>query len=100
MTGEEMKAALAELGWKQADLCRRISKDKNTVSKWATLGPPAWISEYLRAMLAIDRIHRQFIRPPRATPPANTASKEAPVTGRAKAMVDRLRTDKQFQLIE
>ena len=73
--------ALAELGWKQADLCRRIDKDKNTVSKWATHEPPLWVSEYLGAMLAIDRIHRQFVRPLRpadlADPDLLTESRSA-----------------------
>ena len=65
MTGIEMREALAELGWKQADLCRRLDKDKNTVSQWAANDPPAWVAEYLGLTLEVDRLHRRFIRPPK-----------------------------------
>ena len=101
MTGEEMRAALVELGWKQADLCRRIDKDKNTVSKWATHDPPAWVAEYLGAMLAIDRLHRQFVRPLRAADLAGEAGEETPPrNSRAAQAAKRLRTDKRFQPAE
>lgn len=85
MTGEEMRAALAELGWKQADLCRRIDKDKNTVSKWAAHSPPAWVAEYLGAMVGLDRLHRQYVRPVK---PAHVASE-----GRAARRAQELRAD-------
>ena len=101
MTGEEMRAALAELGWKQADLCRRIDKDKNTVSKWAAHDPPAWVAEYLGAMLALDRLHRQFVRPLRAADLASEASEEsAPRNSRAAQTAKQLRTDKRFKPAE
>ena len=99
MTGEEMRAALVELGWKQADLCRRIDKDKNTVSKWAAHDPPAWVAESLGAMLALDRLHRQFVRPLR---PANLASREdtkPQPQERAAQMAKRLRSDDLFKPI-
>lgn len=100
MTGDEMKTALAELGWKQADLCRRIDKDKNTVSKWAANDPPTWVSEYLRAMLAIDRLHRQFVRPMRHADLA-TSDDDAPLrNSRAAQMAKRLRTDNLFKPTE
>lgn len=70
MTGDEMRNVLQELGWKQADLCRRLDKNKNTVSKWATEGPPNWAAEYLQMAQALDQVHRRFIRPGRATAPA------------------------------
>lgn len=78
MTGDEMRAALAELGWKQADLCRRIDMGKNTVSAWAAGEPPAWVGKYLGAMLAIDRLHRAFVRPakPEAAAPPAPAEKQ------------------------
>ena len=88
MTGEEFKAALADLGWKQADLCRKLDITKNTASAWATKAPPGWAAEYLRVMLDLDRLHRVFVRPPRperATPPAAVVQ-----TGRAARMVRQL----------
>lgn len=104
MTGEEMRAALVELGWKQADLCRRIDKDKNTVSKWAAHDPPAWVAEYLGAMLALDRLHRQFVRPLRAADLASEAGaageETPPRNSRAAQAAKRLRTDKRFQPAE
>ena len=65
-----MREVLHELGWKQADLCRRLDKNKNTVSKWATEGPPNWAAEYLQMANALDQVHRRFIRPGRAAAPA------------------------------
>lgn len=91
MTGEEMRGALVELGWKQADLCRRIEMNKNTVSAWANSAPPAWVSEYLGAMLAIDRLHRAFVRPAKPTAsPAN--ANPAPLRGRAAALAKQIKT--------
>lgn len=78
MTSEELRQALIELGWKQADLCRRIGMGKNTVSAWAANGAPAWVGEYLRALLAIDRLHREFVVPvrPAEAPPPPPAEKQ------------------------
>lgn len=91
MTGEEFRAALVELGWKQADLCRRIDKDKNTVSKWAGNEPPSWVSEYLGAMLAIDRLHRAFVRPPERVRPPPAEDDVSPIPdGRAARMARQL----------
>lgn len=66
MTGDEFKAALRELGWKQADLCRKAGLHKNTAVGWAATGAPQWVAEYLGALLAIKRLHDAFIlAPPR-----------------------------------
>lgn len=92
MTGEDMRGALVELGWKQADLCRRIEMNKNTVSAWANSAPPAWVGEYLGAMLAIDRLHRAFVRPGKpAVSPAPTKPNPAPLRGRAAALVKQIK---------
>lgn len=96
MTGEALRQALAELGWKQADLCRRIGMGKNTVSTWAANGAPAWVGEYLRALLAIERLHREFVAPVRPAdtalpPPAETkrrVSRAANLAKRAKGEGD------------
>lgn len=94
MTGEEMKASLVELGWKQVDLCRRIEMNKNTVSAWAVSGPPAWVGEYLGAVLAIDRLHQEFVRPvkPEAASPPAPAEKQRRMN-RAANMAKRLKAD-------
>lgn len=78
MTGDELRAALAELGWKQSDLCRRISMGKNTVSGWAASGAPDWVAEYLGALLAIERLHLAYVRPVKheAAPAPAPAEKE------------------------
>lgn len=91
MTGEEFKAALVALGWKQADLCRKFEVTKNTPSAWAAKGPPAWVAEYLRAMLELDRLHRVFVRPPERvkTPPADDDETPNP-RGRAARLARQL----------
>lgn len=63
MTSDEFTAALAALGWKQSDLARRLELDKNTPSRWAHghTAVPAWAAEYLRAMLALQRLHAEFV---------------------------------------
>lgn len=64
MTGEEMKQALAALGWKQADLARKMGVHRNTVSGWAADGAPLWVSEYLGALLGIKGLHDAFVAAP------------------------------------
>ena len=92
MTAIEYLEALSALGWKQADLCRRIEVSKNTASRWGQDGPPAWVGEYLGVMLALDALHRRYIRPPK--PERQSASGEItkPIpTGRAARMAKQLR---------
>lgn len=70
MTADDFQRALSELGWKQSDFCRRLGLDKNTPSRWITgrTSMPRWVPEYLRAMLAIRRLHAEFVdaQPPGA----------------------------------
>jgi transcriptional regulator with XRE-family HTH domain len=102
MTSEELRQALIELGWKQADLCRRIGMGKNTVSTWAAKGAPEWLGEYLRALLAIERLHREFVAPARpavALPPPpvekkRRESRAANLAKRAKGEVDLFAGDR------
>lgn len=63
MTPEQFDAALAELAWRGADFCARAGLVPNTVWRWRKgLAPiPAWAGEYLRAMLAIQRLHAEFV---------------------------------------
>lgn len=64
MTGDEFKQGLKAIGWKQADMCRKLSLNKSTVSTWATEGPPAWAAEYLRTLIRLHRMHEDLINAP------------------------------------
>jgi len=63
MSPEEFQDALSSLGWKQSDFCRRLELDKNTPSRWITgrTPIPRWVREYLHAMLAIAKLHGEFV---------------------------------------
>lgn len=63
MSPDEFAAALAALGWKQSDFCRKAGVTKQTPSRWATghTPVPAWVPAYLGAMQDIKRLHRQYI---------------------------------------
>jgi len=65
MTPEQFTIALANLGWKQSDFCRKAGVTKQTPSRWANnLTPiPAWVPAYLGAMGEIKRLHRVYIEP-------------------------------------
>lgn len=76
MTGEEFKQALLDLGWKQSDFCRRTGVHRNSASSWAIEGPPLWVSEYLRALLAIQSLHAAFIAPPPRAKSAGAGGKQ------------------------
>ncbi len=71
MTDQEFSEALAVLGWKQSDLARRLDLDKNTPSRWANgkTPVPGWAAEYMRAMLALNRLHAEFVDPRAARQP-------------------------------
>ena len=91
MTAIEYLEALSALGWKQADLCRRIEVSKNTASRWGQDGPPAWVGEYLGVMLALDSLHKLYIRPPKQERGSAGSEIIKPVpTGRAARMVRKL----------
>lgn len=64
MTGDEFKQGLKAIGWKQADMCRKLSLNKSTVSGWATEGPPAWAAEYLHTLVRLDQLHRELVVAP------------------------------------
>ena len=91
MTASEYLEALQSLGWKQSDLCRRVDVSKNTASRWGQEGPPAWVGEYLGVMLALDSLHKLYIRPPKQErgSAGSEIIKSVP-TGRAARMVRKL----------
>ena len=66
MTGEELRAALRIIGWRKADLARRIGMHRNTIYTWLAEGPPLWAAEYVRAMMAIKLLHDTFLARPKA----------------------------------
>jgi len=69
MNKDELKAALASLGWKQSDLARKLGVTDGAVSRWATGEPiPVWLAEYLGALQEIDRLHKLYVRPPKRAP--------------------------------
>lgn len=65
MTPEAFAAALAELGWKQADFCRKTGVAKQTPSRWANGQTPIqpWVPAYLGAMLEIKRLYATYVQP-------------------------------------
>ena len=71
MTPDEFDAALSALQWKGLDFCDRAGLVPNTVWRWrkGVVPIPRWVDEYLRAMLALQRLHSEFVqvqRPVRA----------------------------------
>lgn len=67
MTGEEFKAALVELGWKQATIARRTGANRVTVSRWISENAvPQWAGEYLRCLTLTKRLLEAFEADPRA----------------------------------
>ena len=94
MDKDELRQALDALGWKQSELARKLGITAGAVSRWATGEPiPPWLAEYLRVMQELDRLHRQYVQPPRrvrVAAPAPDAG--APmVTGRAARMAKRVK---------
>ena len=70
MTPDEFAQALAALGWKQSDFCRKTGVAKDTPSRWATGKTPiqAWVPAYLGAMQDLARLHAKYIAPTKAGP--------------------------------
>lgn len=65
LTPAQFDEALAALGWKGTDFCDRTGLVPNTVWRWRkeTNPMPLWVGEYLRAMLALQRLHAEFVAP-------------------------------------
>ncbi|MGJ7498329.1 hypothetical protein ACSFA8_25145 [Variovorax sp. RT4R15] len=65
MTAEEFTEALAAVGWKQSDLCRKTGLERNTPSRWATgaVPVPGWVPAYLGVLLELKRMHTKYLDP-------------------------------------
>ncbi len=63
MSPDAFAAALAALGWKQSDFCRKSGVTKQTPSRWANgLTPiPAWVPAYLGAMQDLAALHSKYL---------------------------------------
>jgi transcriptional regulator with XRE-family HTH domain len=72
MTPEQFTAALAALGWKQAEFCRKAGLTDQTPSRWVHgQSPiPKWVGAYLDAMLDLAMLHRKYLAP---VPPVSAA---------------------------
>jgi transcriptional regulator with XRE-family HTH domain len=83
MTPDAFDRALAELGWTAADFSERVGVVPNTVWRWrkASVPIPRWVAEYLRAMLALHRLHAEFVAVPGASSSADSDGRQAPDRG-------------------
>ena len=72
MTPEQFIDALAKLGWKQSDFCRKTGVSKNTPSRGVNGETPiqAWVAAYLGAMQDLADLHAKYL----ATTGAGNAS--------------------------
>jgi len=63
MTPAELASSLAELGWTQAELGRRLGMAPDTVSRWATgrVSMPVWLSAHVALLLELQDLHRRYI---------------------------------------
>ena len=71
MTPDEFTQALAALGWKQSDFCRKTGVSKDTPSRWASGKTPiqAWVPAYLGAMQDLAHLHAKYIAPGKTDQP-------------------------------
>ena len=63
MTPDQFERALTELQWKATDFTRKAGLVPNTAWRWRKgLSPiPAWVPEYLGAILEIQRLHARYV---------------------------------------
>lgn len=69
MTPEQFTKALAALGWKQSDFCRKTGVSKNTPSRWVNGDTPiqSWVPAYLGAMQDLADLHAKYVTPDKGT---------------------------------
>jgi len=65
MTPEAFRSALAAVGWKQSDFCRRAGLTPAAASRWSKGSNPipAWVPAYLGAMGDIQRLYTTYVLP-------------------------------------
>lgn len=65
MTPDQLRHALEQLEWRQADFVRKAGLNKNTPGRWLSgKAPiPEWVPAYLGAMLEIQRLHEKYVKP-------------------------------------
>ncbi len=55
MAPDEMNSLLDEIGWKRADLARRLNIPVNDSEEWDKQGPPPWVGECLNGLADLQR---------------------------------------------
>jgi hypothetical protein len=85
LTAQAFNEALAALGWKGADFCARSGLVANTVWRWrkGLVPVPLWVGEYLRAILALQRLHAEFVAVKRGPSASGKGEADAPDSGPA-----------------
>jgi hypothetical protein len=63
MTPEQFDSVLTALAWRPTDFSQRAGLTAATVWRWRRgQSPiPAWVPEYLGALLEIQRLHARFV---------------------------------------
>ena len=65
MTHDEFTAALAALGWKQSDFCRKAGVAKDTPSRWASGTTPRrdGVAGCLGRSQELAALHAKYLQP-------------------------------------
>ena len=63
MTPDELASVLAQLGWTQEELGRRLGMAPDTVSRWATgkVPMPVWLTAHVGLLLELRELHGRYI---------------------------------------
>ena len=63
MTPDELASVLAQLGWTQAELGRRLGMAPDTMSRWATgkVPMPVWLTAHVGLLLELRELHGRYI---------------------------------------
>jgi hypothetical protein len=55
-------SALAEIGWSQAEFCRRACVNQDSTGRWRRQDrTPAWVDGFLAGRLAAARAYRELV---------------------------------------
>ncbi|GEM_PF-2272368 len=63
LTPDEFKAALRQLGWKQADFARKAGLSHPTPSRWVAgeVPIPEWAEAFLGMAIEVQRLHVKYV---------------------------------------